>query len=58
MDPTIKFGLLITNYKSIDMNGEIYEYVAVYVDDLAFALKDPQTFVDAHKSKHSYKIKM
>ena len=38
-------------------NGEIYEYVAVYVDDLAFALKDPQTFVDALKSKHNYKIK-
>ena len=22
-------------------NGKIYEYVAVYVDDLAFAMKDP-----------------
>ena len=38
-------------------NGEIYEYVAVYVDDLAFALKDPQTFVDTLKGKHNYKIK-
>jgi hypothetical protein len=24
----------------------IYEYVAVYVDDLAFAMKDPKSFVE------------
>ena len=27
-------------------NGGVYEYVAVYVDDLALAMKDPQAFVD------------
>ena len=26
-------------------NGDQYEYVAVYVDDLAFAVKDPQAFI-------------
>ena len=25
-------------------NGDIYEYVVVYVDDLAFAVKDPKAF--------------
>ena len=38
-------------------NGEQYEYVAVYVDDLAFALKDPQSFIDTLKQKHNFKIK-
>ena len=32
-------------------NGEIYEYIAVYVDDLAFAMKDPGTFVEALRAK-------
>ncbi len=27
-------------------DDNIYKYVAVYVDDLAFAMKDPQVFVD------------
>src|SRR5688572_16979575 len=26
-------------------NGELYEYIAVYVDDLAYALKTPQLFI-------------
>ena len=30
-------------------NGEIYEYIAVYVDDLAFAMKDPGKFVETLK---------
>ena len=34
-----------------------YEYVAVYVDDLAFAVKDPQSFIDILKNKHGFKIK-
>lgn len=38
-------------------NGEQYEYIAVYVDDLTFALKDPQTFIDILKQKHNFKIK-
>jgi len=38
-------------------NGEQYEYVAVYVDDLAFAMEQPQTFVDALVEKYKFKVK-
>src|SRR5687767_4709577 len=38
-------------------NGEQYEYIAVYVDDLAFALENPQSFIDILKSKYNFKIK-
>ena len=38
-------------------NGDQYEYVAVYVDDLAFALKDPQAFIDILKKDYQFKIK-
>ena len=33
-----------------------YEYIAVYVDDLAICMKDPKTFCDTLKEK--YKLKM
>ena len=39
------------------INGEQYEYIAVYVDDIAFALFDPQTFIDTLKNKYNFKIK-
>ena len=38
-------------------NGDQYEYVAVYVNDLAFAIKDPQAFVDVLKNSYNFKIK-
>ena len=38
-------------------NGEQYEYIAVYVDDIAFVLKDPQPFIDTLKNKYNFKIK-
>ena len=38
-------------------NGNIYEYVAVYVDDLAFALRKPQEFVDTLMKKYNFKLK-
>ena len=38
-------------------NGEQYEYVAVYVDDLAFAVKNPASFVHTLKEKYQFKIK-
>ena len=38
-------------------NGEQYEYIAVYIDDLTFALKDPQSFIDILKQKYHFKIK-
>jgi Reverse transcriptase (RNA-dependent DNA polymerase) len=37
--------------------GDIYEYVAVYVDDLALAMKSPKAFVDILENKHKFKTK-
>ena len=37
--------------------GNIYEYVAVYVDDLAIAMKNPKEFVDILENKHKFKTK-
>ena len=34
-----------------------YEYIGVYVDDLAIASKDPQAIVDALTKKHKLKLK-
>ena len=39
-------------------NGDIYEYVAVYVDDLAFAVKDPAKFLkDLQSEPFKFKLK-
>ena len=38
-------------------NGDVYEYIAVYVDDLGLALVDPQSFVNTLKDKHNFKLK-
>jgi hypothetical protein len=38
-------------------NGDIYEYIAVYVDDLAIAAKDPMLIVDVLTNKHKFKLK-
>jgi hypothetical protein len=38
-------------------NG-VYEYIAVYVDDLVMAMAaDPQEFVDVLEKKHKFKLK-
>ena len=37
--------------------GDHYEYVAVYVDDLAFAVDNPQQFVDNLCNKHNFNLK-
>ena len=34
-----------------------YEYIAIYVDDLLIAMKEPKTFIDILKSKYKLKIK-
>ena len=39
-------------------HGNIYEYVAVYVDDLAIAMKNPKDFVDILENKHKFKTKV
>jgi hypothetical protein len=41
----------------IRKNGNIYEYVAVYVDDLAFAMKDPKEFISILEGKYKFKTK-
>ena len=35
----------------------VYEYIAVYVDDLAIAMKDPKEFTDTLEKKHKFKLK-
>ena len=37
--------------------GTRYEYIAVYVDDLAIAAKDPQAFCNELKKKYNLKLK-
>ena len=37
--------------------GTCYEYIAVYVDDLAIAAKDPQAFWNELKEKYNLKLK-
>jgi Reverse transcriptase (RNA-dependent DNA polymerase) len=37
--------------------GNSYEYVAVYVDDLAIAKKDPKEFTYTLEKKHKFKLK-
>ena len=38
--------------------GTCYEYIAVYVDDLAIAAKDPQAFCNELKKKYNLKLKV
>ena len=38
-------------------NGAIYEYIAVYVDDLAIAAKDPKSITDTLMEKYEFKLK-
>ena len=37
--------------------GDVYKYIAVYVDDLAIASRDPQAIVDVLTNKHHFKLK-
>jgi Reverse transcriptase (RNA-dependent DNA polymerase) len=38
-------------------NGDIYEYIGVYVDDLAIVAKDPQKIIDALTEQHKLTLK-
>ena len=40
-----------------EQGGTCYEYIAVYVDDLAIAAKDPQAFCKELKKKYNLKLK-
>jgi Reverse transcriptase (RNA-dependent DNA polymerase) len=38
-------------------NGNLYEYIAVYVDDQAIAMKDPKELTDILEKQHEFKLK-
>ena len=38
-------------------NNGVYEYIGVYVDDLAIAMAEPQAFVNILEQKHGFKLK-
>ncbi|MFA9289535.1 MAG: reverse transcriptase domain-containing protein [Weeksellaceae bacterium] len=38
-------------------NDGIYEYIAVYVDDLLIAARDPKSIIDILSEKHKFKLK-
>jgi len=38
-------------------NGDLYEYIAVYVDDLALAMLDPQAFTETLHVKYNFHMK-
>ena len=38
-------------------NGDIYEYIATYVDNLAICMKDPTEVTNSLREKYGYKLK-
>src|SRR5687768_16043981 len=38
-------------------NGELYEYIFEYVDDLAFTMKDPDQPIDTLETRYGFKTK-
>ena len=41
----------------IRRRGDIYEYITMYVDDLAIAAKDPEKIIATLKDKYKFKLK-
>jgi hypothetical protein len=39
------------------LNGDLYEYVATYVDDLCLRMLDPKSFTDTLQKKYNSKLK-
>jgi hypothetical protein len=39
------------------LNGDLYEYVATYVDDLCHGMLDPKSFTDTLQKKYNFKLK-
>jgi hypothetical protein len=39
------------------LNGNLYEYVATYVDDLCLRMLDPKSFTDTLQKKYNFKLK-
>ena len=38
-------------------NGNRYEYIGVYLDDLPIAMVDPAAFIEVLKSKYKFQMK-
>jgi hypothetical protein len=38
------------------LNGDLYEYVATYVDDLCLGMLDPRSFTDILQKKYNFKL--
>jgi hypothetical protein len=38
-------------------NGDVYEYIGVYVDDLAITARAPQGIIDVLQGKYNFKLK-
>lgn len=45
-----------TEYDYLRENNGVYEYVAVYVDDLAIAMKNPQEFISVLENKYKFNL--
>jgi hypothetical protein len=41
-----------------ERQGDHYEYVAVYVDDLLIASREPQSIITALETTHKFKLKV
>ena len=41
----------------LNKESDVYEYIAVYVDDLCIALKNPESLCKILKEKYKYKLK-
>jgi hypothetical protein len=39
------------------LNGNLYEYVATYVDDICLGMLDPKSFTDTLQKKYNFKLK-
>jgi hypothetical protein len=39
------------------LNGDLYDYVATYVDDLCLGMLDPKSFTDTLQKKYNFKLK-
>jgi hypothetical protein len=39
------------------LNGDLYEYMATYVDDLCLGMLDPKAFTDTLQKKYNFKLK-
>jgi hypothetical protein len=49
-------AMVHTGYAPSQMNGDAYEYIGVYVDDIAIIARNPQEIADALMTKYKFKV--